>query len=92
MDLNIVVVSGTLSVHPQINTFQNGKGEMVLTVKTKSESKMARFTKAWYLTTDDDIKKLALVRGDRVWVSGYLQDNDLIATHVQKVEVDDDES
>ena len=92
MDLNLVVLCGTLSAHPRIEGMPSGRNKVELKVETNNEKhQTARYTHVRWMCSDDELKSLMLFRGDRVWISGYIAATAVVAEYVQKAGMDDEE-
>lgn len=76
MDLNLVVLSGTLAVAPELHSFDSGKRRLdyLITVRTMTDERRRTDTinvKLW--DPPARLVRKRLVRGDRIWVAGTVQ-------------------
>lgn len=76
MDLNLVVLSGTLAVAPELYRFDSGRRRLdyLVTVRTMTDGRTRTNTisvKYWDPPTRLVRKKL--IRGDRLWIAGTVQ-------------------
>jgi single-stranded DNA-binding protein len=80
MDLNMVVLAGTISADPEIREFDSGNRNVRFLVTTKSEKPRRRVDVVPVVMWASDVGEerfnemtLALQKGKRVWVPGTIQ-------------------
>jgi single-stranded DNA-binding protein len=75
MDLNIVVIAGTLSAPPEIRTFESGAklARYLVTVRSTEPRKRVDVIPVVQWDPPDDGPADQLDRGDRVWVVATVQ-------------------
>ena len=76
MDLNLVVLSGTLAVEPELHRFDSGKRRLdyLVTVRTMIGGRNRSDTinvKFW--DPPARLVRKKLIRGDRLWIAGTVQ-------------------
>ena len=76
MDLNLVVLSGTLAVEPELHRFDSGKRRLdyLVTVRTMIGGRNRTDTinvKFW--DPPARLVRKKLIRGDRLWIAGTVQ-------------------
>ena len=85
MDLNLVVLCGKLR---EVETKRLGyKRSAVWLHMDINDGELV--TVEWH-ASDDDLETIDPKAGDRLWVSGKVSEDIVVAAHVQKVEVDDE--
>jgi single-stranded DNA-binding protein len=76
MDLNLVVLSGTLAVTPELHRFDSGKRRLdyLVTVRTMTDGRIRTHTiNVKYWDPPARLARKKLIRGDRVWIAGTVQ-------------------
>lgn len=93
MDLNLLVLAGQLANNPMIVKHPNSDmNRLELVVRTET---MVGDTPVdtlnwlhWSGVSDDELSALRLVKGDRVWVAGYVTSSDVTdRTYIYAIEV-----
>ena len=76
MDLNLVVLSGTLAVEPELHRFDSGKRRLdyLVTVRTMIGGRNRTDTiKVKFWDPPARLVRKKLIRGDRLWIAGTVQ-------------------
>lgn len=76
MDLNLVVLSGTLAVAPELHRFDSGKRRIdyLVTVQTMIDGRRRSDTiNVKYWDPPARLVRKKLIRGDRIWIAGTVQ-------------------
>lgn len=76
MDLNLVVLSGTLAVTPELRAFDSGKRRLdyLVTVRTEMGGRRRSDTiSVKYWDPPARLVRKQLERGDRLWIAGTVQ-------------------
>lgn len=73
MDLNIVVIAGSLAAAPEVRSFDNGSSLVRILVTTRAEEPRRRVDVIPVVLWDADEDAMSLERGERVWVAGAVQ-------------------
>ena len=76
MDLNLVVLSGTLAVAPELHRFDSGKRRLdyLVNVRTMTDGRTRTNTiKVKYWDPPARLVRKKLIRGDRIWIAGTVQ-------------------
>ena len=72
MDLNLVVVCGTLYEQPKVFNVDGDTNLVRLKVRTETNEGVNIVSVDWSQVTDDELLAAHLLKDDRVWVAGYL--------------------
>ena len=75
MDLNLVVLSGTLVAEPDYQEYPSGarRFECLLLIRTESDRKRTDTIRVKYWDPPAKLRRKKLKRGDRLWVAGTVQ-------------------
>ena len=76
MDLNLVVLSGTLAVAPELHRFDSGKRRLdyLVNVRTMTDGRTrANTINVKYWDPPARLVRKKLIRGDRIWIAGTVQ-------------------
>jgi single-stranded DNA-binding protein len=76
MDLNLVVLSGTLALAPELHRFDSGKRRLdyLVTVRTMIDGRRRTDTvNVKYWDPPARLVRKKLIRGDRIWIAGTVQ-------------------